>query len=124
MPQAQDTLLGALSTVLRQPQVSIQILSYGAAAVTLVGSIAPRPQQGQTGEGRYPLQRRTTLMELVVSRGLTTDDSDLSTVIVRDAEGKVGVFDVLSTMYGIRQDQDPVLEDGDVVKLTFPRVEV
>ena len=105
----------------RLPEVlTVQVVTYGAASVTLVGAIAPRPQSGQSGEGRYVLERRTTLMELVASNALINEESDLSAVIIRDAEGKVGIFDLHSARYGLQEDQNPVLENGDII--TVPSV--
>jgi len=112
IPQAEERLSGSLANVLRRPFLTIRVTSYQHAFVTLVGEI--------TQQGRFPLTGRTTLLDFLLTHSSFTDDTDITAVIVTDAEGRSGVFDLSATIYSSDQSHNPVLDRNDVV--TVPSV--
>lgn len=115
IPQAEDALAGVLASVLRTPQPVVKVVSFNSSFVTLMGAVSMRGAMGNTGEGRYALTDRTTLMDFILSHASFTDQSDLTAVMITDSGGRSGIFDISATMYSADQNQNPVLDRGDVV---------
>lgn len=115
VPQAEQRLIETLTPVLRRPQLNLRITTYKYSRVTLIGEVAQRGTDPNTGEGRFPLTGRTTLLDFVLSHSLLTDEADLTAVIVTDAEGQSQMFDLSATMYRADQSQNPILNREDAV---------
>ncbi len=115
VPHAEQRLVSSLTPVLQRPLLILRITAYKHSQVTLIGEVAQRGVDPNTGEGRYPLTGRTTLLDFILFHALLTDETDLTAVIVTDAEGHSQMFDLSATMYSADQSQNPVLDRGDVV---------
>lgn len=115
LPRTEEALAGALTSVLRTPQPILKVVTFNSSFVTLMGEISARGTDSGTGEGRYTLSGRTTLLDFILSHSSLTDQSDVTAVMVTDSEGRSGIFDISSTMYSADQNQNPVLDSGDVV---------
>ena len=115
VPQAEQRLVASLTPVLQRPFLLLRVTTYRHSQVTLIGEVAQRGVGANTGEGRYPLKGRTTLLDFVLFHSLLTDETDLTVVIVTDAEGHSQMFDLEATMYSADQSQNPILDRGDVV---------
>ena len=122
IPQAEERLRQDLSRVLRRPRIFLRVTGYNSSYATLVGELTTRGTAGATGEGRYPLTGRTSLLELILTNATFTSESDLTAVIVTTTEGKTGVFDLSRTIYSGDHSQNPVVDRGDFV--TVPSVAV
>jgi len=113
--QAEERIQDHLAGILRHPQVSLIVETYGSAFVSLFGEIDVKPSVSNTGPGRYALSERTTLLDFILIHGALTEQSDITAVMVTDASGRSGVFDLSATMYAADMSQNPVLERGDNV---------
>jgi|GEM_PF-2287521 len=115
LPQAEARLATALERVLRQPQLSLEVTEYLSSTATLLGEVFTRGMASGRGEGLYPLTNRTTLLDFILMNAAFSDESDLTSVMVTDRDGRRGVFDLSAVMYRGDQDQNPVLDHGDAV---------
>ncbi len=122
IPQAEERLRQDLSRVLRRPRVFLSVTGYNSSYATLVGELGPRGTSDVSGEGRYALTGRTTLLEFILVNASFTAESDLTAVIVSTADGKTGVFDLSRTIYSRDHSQNPVVDRADFV--TVPSVAV
>ena len=115
VPQAEQRLIESLTPVLRRPILNLRITTYKYSRVTLMGEVIQRGTDPNTGEGRFPLTGRTTLLDFVLSHSLLSDEADFTAVIVTDAEGHRQMFDLSAVMYSADQSQNPILNREDVV---------
>ena len=115
VPQAEQRLIESLTPVLRRPILNLRITAYKYSQVTLIGEVTQRGADPNTGEGRYPLTGRTTLLDFVLSHSLLTDEADFTAVIVTDAEGQIQMFDLSATMLSADQSQNPILNRQDAI---------
>ncbi len=113
--QAEEALRSHLSRTLRLPQVSLRVETHGSSFVTLLGEVGGKTNTGDSGEGRYAITERTTLLEFILAHSVFNDQSDKSAVMVTDATGRSGIFDLSTAMYAADQSQNPVLDRGDNV---------
>lgn len=117
VPQAEERLSAALSGMLRRPFPILRVSLYQYAFVTLIGEITHRGADPTTGEGRFALTGRTTLLDFVLTHSSFTDETDITAVIVTDAEGRSRMFDLSATIYSADQSHNPVLDRGDTVTI-------
>ena len=118
VPQAEARISETLSEVLRVPRVSLQVTGYASSRVTLLGEVAA-PGTG-SASGRYPLTGRTTLLDFILTHGRFTEQSDLSAVIITDAQGRSAMYDLARTVYRGEEEQNPYLDRDD--RVTVPSV--
>ena len=111
--QAEETLKTILSGTLRHPQASLIVETHGSSFVTLLGEVEAKSNIIGTGEGRYVLTERTTLLDFVLTHASFNAQSDITAVMVTDTRGRSGLFDLSAAMYAADRDQNPVLERGD-----------
>lgn len=106
--EVRDALIGRLREFAPEARAEVEVEEYRAWTATLLGEV-----RGE-GSGEYPLQGRTTVMEFIFDHGGTTEDANLSAVrLIRD--GTPVVLDVLAGMLQGHDQQNPVLDAGDVV---------
>lgn len=115
LPQAEARLAEALSEVLRTPQVRIRVTSFEASRVTLMGEVTMRGNNADSGPGSYPLEGPTLLLDFLFAHCAFTEDSDLSSVLITDASGRTGMFDLEAVLYQAESEHNPLLDRGDVV---------
>ncbi|MFC1629032.1 polysaccharide biosynthesis/export family protein [Gemmatimonadota bacterium] len=111
--QAEEVLKERFSASLRNPQVSLAIETFGSSFVTLLGEVDVKTSSSGTGEGRYAITERTTLLDFILIHASFTDQSDITSVMVTDATGRSGIFDLSAAMYAADQSQNPLLDRGD-----------
>ena len=77
-----SALTAALARFLREPKVDIQVSQYKSRMVSVVGAIlSVSTAAGQkTGQGRYPLKGRTTVLDAILEAGGYTSDAQLDQV--------------------------------------------
>ena len=93
---------------LQSPQVSVAVKEYNSQRVTIEGAVK-KP-------GVYPVQSKTTLLQLTaMAQGLTPDADNSAVVIMRQANGKRSAqrFNIDEIRSG--RSEDPALQKGDVV---------
>lgn len=120
LPQAETQVSKTLTEVLRHPRVSLQVTGYESSQVTLLGELQTRGMSAGSATGRYPLTGRITLLDFILSHASFTEQSDLSAVIITDAQGRSAMFDLTRTVYQGDESQNPYLDRGD--RVTVPSV--
>lgn len=113
IPEAEEHLASVFSRTLRRPFPTLRITAYRGAYVTLMGEVISRG--ASAGEGRYALDGRTTLLDFILTNAAFSEDADLSAIMITDASGRSGIFDLTSTIYNADESQNPILDRGDVV---------
>ncbi len=120
IPQAETRLSEALAAVLRQPGVSLQVAEYENSQVTLLGELQTRGSAAGSARGRYALTGRISLLDFILTHASFTEQSDLSAVIITDAQGRSSMYDLTRTIYRGDETQNPYLDRGD--RVTVPGV--
>lgn len=93
---------------LQSPQVNVYIKEYNSRRVTVDGAV--------TKPGVYPINGKTSLVQLIASAGGTTEASDNSDVVVfRQISGKKSAARFSLTDIRAGEAKDPELQEGDVV---------
>jgi len=96
------------TTYLQSPQVTVAVKEYNSQRVTIEGAVK-KP-------GVYPIQNKTTLLQLTaMAQGLTDSADHTGLVIIRQVHGKRSArkFDIDEIRSG--RIQDPAIEQGDIV---------
>ncbi len=113
--QLDESLTRELSRYLRNPKVDVEVTEYRSKMVSLLGALQTVITAGtKTGQGRYPLRTRTTLLEMILEAGGTTVDAQLDRVQLLRG-GHSFVFDLQRTLATGDQSQNPELEGGDII---------
>jgi len=116
LKQLDDVLTQQVALFLRDPKVDIKVEEFNSKKVSLLGAVESiSTAEGQTGQGQYPLKKRTRVLDLILQAGGTTQDAQLDRVqLVRD--GKTHVLDLLSALSG-NQSHNVVLQAEDIVRV-------
>jgi polysaccharide export outer membrane protein len=113
--QLDESLTRELSRYLRTPKVDVEVTEYRSKMVSLLGALQTVITAGtKTGQGRYPLRTRTTLLDMILEAGGTTVDAQLDRVQLLRA-GQSFLFDLQRTLATGDQSQNPELEGGDII---------
>jgi polysaccharide export outer membrane protein len=115
LPQAEARLIEALGSVIRDPQLRLRVMVYRGSPVTLIGELTARGASAESGSGIFPLEGATTLLDFIFRHAAFTGQSDLTAVLITDASGRTGMFDLTAALYRGESDQNPLLDRGDVV---------
>jgi len=115
VPEAEEHLADILSSSLRRPRPTLRITAYRGAHVTLMGEVISRGGSGSSGEGRFALERRTTLLDFILTNAAFGENADRSAIMITDISGRSGMFDLTATIYNADESQNPVLDRGDIV---------
>ncbi len=130
----QQKLLADLRTYFRAPRMEVLVKEYKSKYATLFGQINQLPT-GTSGPGRYPLMTKTSVIDLISKaggpitgraqastlQGLTSssiqtlvENADLTKVeLLR--KGKTYTFNLYKAMFYGDQNQNPVVDAGDVI---------
>lgn len=113
--QLDQALTRELSHFLRDPKVDVEVTEYRSKMVSLLGALQAVVTSGtKTGQGRYPLRTRTTVLDAVLEAGGTTSDAQLERVqLVR--RGRVYTLDLQRVLTTGDQAHNPELQGGDIV---------
>lgn len=93
---------------LQSPQVSVYIKEYNSRRVTVDGAVG-KP-------GVYPINGKTSLLQLIATAGGPTESSDTSDIVVfRQINGKRSAAKFSLDEIRAGQARDPPVQEGDVV---------
>ena len=111
-----DKLTEEMRKYLKNPKIDVAVLEFNSKRVSLLGSIlAISTAASQTGQGQYPLSKKTTVLDLILQAGGTTEDAQLDKVqLVRS--GKTYVLNLLAALSG-NQEQNVILQAEDIVRV-------
>lgn len=113
--QLDERLTEELRYFLRTPRIDIEVKEYRSKMVSLLGAIRNADRTGVwTGQGRYPLKTKTTVLDLILEAGGTTPDAQLERVqLIR--EGASYQLDLQRVLDTGARDQNVALQGGDIV---------
>ncbi len=106
LEQLKDKLTDAYGAYIRHPMLDIEVKEYASRLVLLLGSVA-RP-------GIYPVRGGTDLVTAIALAGGQSLQSNLSSIYLL-RNGHSTIVDVADYIQTGNQDNDPVLENKDVV---------
>jgi polysaccharide export outer membrane protein len=115
--QADSALTAELSHFLRDPKVDVEVEEYRSKVVSLLGALQALATSDQkTGQGRYPLKSKTTVLDLILEAGGPTPDARLDQVqLIRGTNSyELNIQHVLDSG---EQSHNVVLQGGDIVKV-------
>lgn len=115
IPEAEERLATFLTGSLRHPFPALRITAYQGATVTLIGEVLARETGLHSGEGLYTLEGRTTLRDFILTNTSFSENADISAIVITDAQGRFGIFDLNAAIYAADESQNPVLDRGDVI---------
>jgi polysaccharide export outer membrane protein len=100
---------------LKKPQVNILVVEFQSKLVSILGGVL-KP-------GRYPINRETTLADLLATAGgISAEGSDL--IAITDAKGKKEEYDLSQVMNGQNTAQNVKLYGGETVFVNSRNVTV
>ena len=107
-----------LSKYFRNPKVDIEVVEFNTQVVSLLGAIeSVTSATGATiasGQGRYALRTRTTVLDLILEAGGTTPDAQLNLVrLVRG--GRTYRLDIQRVLDTGEKTHNAVLQGNDIV---------
>jgi len=113
--QVDQVLTERLRKYIRNVRIDVAALKYESKSALLFGEInILQVQTEQSGPGRYPLSRKTRILDLIVTAGGTTKDSDLKNVeLVRG--GKRYSLNLYDAMFRGDMTHNVIIDDGDMV---------
>lgn len=108
-------LTAELGKYLRHPKVDVDVAEYNSKIASLLGAIREVSRQGVwTGQGRYPLKTKTSVLDLILEAGGTTADSQLERVqLIRG--GRSYQLDLQRVLDTGDNSQNVILQGGDIV---------
>ena len=104
-----------LGRFLRSPKVDVEVVENHSKMVSILGAIEVLERGGvKSGQGRYPLKGKTTVLDLILVAGGSTADAQLDKVqLIRgDATYRLDLQRVLTTG---DQSYNAVLQGGDII---------
>ena len=113
-----SSLTAELSKFFRNPKVDIDVVEFNAQVVSILGAIETvKSATGATlasGQGRYSLKTRTTVLDLILEAGGTTPDAQLNLVrLVRG--GRTYRLDIQRVLDTGEKTHNAVLQGNDIV---------
>jgi polysaccharide export outer membrane protein len=110
-----DELTVRLGRFLRTPKVDVEVLEYHSKIVSVLGAIETLERSSvKSGQGRYPLKGKTTLLDIIREAGGTTPDAQLDHVQLIRGDGSFRL-DLRSVLASGAQRDNIILQGGDVV---------
>jgi protein involved in polysaccharide export with SLBB domain len=113
-----SSLTVELSRFFREPKVDIEVVEFHSQTVSILGAIESTNAAGggtiASGQGRYPLKKRTTVLDLILEAGGTTPDAQLDLVrLVRG--GKTYHLDIQRVLNTGEKTHNVVLQGEDII---------
>ena len=92
---------------LQNPQVTVLVKEYNSQRVTVSGAVGH--------PGVFPVQGKTSLLQIVATAGGLQDSSDSTVLVLRETDGKrsAAKFDLSAIQMG--NAQDPTIQSGDTI---------
>ena len=112
-----DGVTNRLAQFLRFPKVDVEVEEYESKKVSLLGAIETLDASsgyGQSGQGRYSLKGKTTLLDLILEAGGTTPDGQLENVQLIRAN-KSFRLDLRKVLTSGVQSDNAILQGEDII---------
>lgn len=111
-----DLLTQQFKEYVKQPRLDVVVKDYNSKFVTLTGAIGIGLKAGAgTGAGKYALNGKVSLLEMVSRAGGPTRDADLREVRIRHKDGQTITLDLNRAIFQGDTSQDIILDAGDMV---------
>ena len=113
-----SSLTVELSQFFRNPKIDVDVVEFNSQVVSILGAIETVSSAGggliASGQGRYPLKTRTTVLDLILEAGGTTPDAQLDLVrLVR--RGRTYHLDIQRVLNTGEKTHNVVLQGQDIV---------
>ncbi len=110
-----DDVTLELGRFLRAPKVDVEVMEFHSKIVSLLGAIETLERATvKSGQGRYPLKGKTTLLDIILEAGGTTPDAQLDRVQLIRGDGSFRL-DLRSVLASGKQKDNAILQGGDIV---------
>ena len=111
-----SSITAELGRFLRTPKIDVEVVEFRSKIVSLIGSLQTLPGASATksGQGRYPLKKRTTVLDLILEAGGATPDAQLERVRLLRG-GKTYPLDLQRVLNSGEKTHNVVLQGGDIV---------
>jgi polysaccharide export outer membrane protein len=111
--QLDERLTAYLKEYVKKPRIDVVVKKYDSKFVQVMGAIDSN--RLGTGPGRYRLEGKTTVLEMISKAGGPTRDANLNDVRVRRNNGQMITLNIFKTINQGDLSQDLVLNAGDVL---------
>jgi len=112
-----DKLLTAgLQRFVKAPRIDVAVKEYKSKYVRILGAVV-HDGTARTGAGKYKLDGRTTVLEMLTQAGGPTPDADLKSVRVRRSSGQTVGLNLYQAIIKGDLSQDLVLDNDDLIYL-------
>ena len=110
-----DLLSRELSRFLRNPKIDVGVLQYKSKMVSLLGAVQSLERGAQqSGQGRYSLKTRTTVLDLILVAGGSSPEAQLNEVqLIRG--GRTYELDIQKVLNTGDKEHNVVLQGDDIV---------
>lgn len=99
-----------LKRFVKNPRIDVIVEKHNSRTVFLMG------ESKISGKNELPLKGKTTLLDLIWETGGVTDDADMKNVTL-DRKGKIMSLDLSKAFTEGNEDQNPILQDGDRIRI-------
>lgn len=116
--EVDERLTHALKKYIKYPRIEVIVKEYKSKSVLLIGQIN-RYDWRVSGPGQYNLKGKTTLLDLISLAGGAVTGQEFGNADLRRVEvvrkGKSYTVSLYDVMFKGRNDQNIILDDGDIV---------
>lgn len=110
-----DLLSRELSRFLRNPKIDVRVLEYKSKMVSILGAIQILERGvNQSGQGRYSLKTKTSVLDLILVAGGSTPEAQLNEVQLIRA-GRTYELDIQKVLNTGNKEHNVVLQGDDIV---------
>jgi len=113
--QLDDYLTKNMGKYLKNPRIDVLVTEFNSKFVTLMGAVGGRLGRSGGGPGKYELQGKTRLLEMLSRAGGPTEDANLRDVRIRRKSNEAFSVDLYKAITQGDRSQDIILDDGDLV---------
>jgi len=116
--QFDDMLTKRLSSYIKKPRIDVLVKKFNSKSALLMGEVASLRADflGKGASGKFNLQGKTTLMDLIVLAGGYTVDADIKKVkLIRS--GKAYIINLYDIIEKGDEILNVIIDDGDVVDI-------
>ena len=116
LAEIDDALTAAVGSFIKDPKVDVSIYEYNSKRVSLLGAIESISMAvQQTGQGQYPLSKKTKVLDLILQAGGTSQDAQLNRVqLIRS--GVTHTLNLQTALSG-EQSHNVILQADDIVRV-------
>ena len=113
--QLDDCLTKNMGKYLKNPRIDVLVTEFNSKFVTLMGAVGGRVGRTGGGPGKYELQGKTRLLEMLSRAGGPAEDANLRDVRIRRKSNESFSVDLYKAIAQGDRSQDIILDDGDLV---------